>query len=55
MLEFLNGKKTYIAGALIGIASTLNYLGYPEIASLVLHFGEALGIIGLGHKIAKAK
>lgn len=51
----MKGWKTWAGAALIAISAGLGALGYTEIASLVLTVGGALGLVGLGHKIEKAK
>lgn len=49
----LNGKKTYLAALFLAIAAALDSLGYMEYAAIVRQLGGALGLLGLGHKIAK--
>ena len=53
-MSWLNGKKTYIAALLIGVAASLQYLGFPEIAAVIGGMGSALAVAGVGHKITKA-
>lgn len=51
----LNGYKTYLGAALIGLGAVLTALGYADIGEPLTRFGEALSIGGLGHKLAKAE
>ena len=51
---WINGYKTYLGAALIAVSAAMTYLGMTEYSDVVLKIGEALGIAGLGHKLAKA-
>jgi hypothetical protein len=35
--------------------AALEFLGYPEFAKVLYGIGGALGLVGLGHKMEKAK
>lgn len=50
-----NGYKTYLGGALIALSAVMPYLDTSVDASAMRQLGESLGLIGLGHKLAKAK
>ena len=52
-MTFLNGYKTYIGGAIIAIASIVDYSGNPAIGALLRELGMALGLVGVAHKISK--
>jgi hypothetical protein len=49
-----NGYKTYLGAVLIGVGAALKALGYSEVAEVLMRLGEALGVAGIGHKLAKA-
>ena len=50
----MKGWKTKVGAVLIGIGASLQSLGYPEYAELLMRIGEVFGIIGVAHKIEKA-
>ena len=50
----LNGYKTYIGAAIIGISAALDILGYGQYSQAVMLIGSALGLVGIGHKLDKA-
>lgn len=52
-MGFLDGYKTYIGGALIATGVFLVQIGYPELGEAVRQFGEAISVVGIGHKLAK--
>ena len=52
-MELLNGYKTYIGGAIIAIASIVDYAGYPPVGALLRELGMALGLVGIAHKVQK--
>lgn len=41
--------------ALVAAGAVLRYFGFVELADAVMGVGAALGIIGLGHKMEKAR
>jgi len=51
----LNGYKTYIGLAIIGVAWAMNLLGWlpPEHADKLTQVGEFLTAVGAAHKVAK--
>jgi hypothetical protein len=51
----LNGYKSYIGATLIGLGAAAAALGYPDLAALVTRLGEAIGLMGVAHKLAKAQ
>jgi hypothetical protein len=53
MIDKLNGYKTYIGGALIAIGAFLKTIGQQEYGEAFVMFGEAVAVVGLGHKLAK--
>ena len=54
-LQKLNGYKTYIGGVLIGLGAFLKTIGHQEYGEAFVMFGEAVAVVGLGHKLSKAK
>ena len=48
-MNFLKGKKTYIGAVIIAVGAVLRYLGYEEIATMIMTGGGALGLIGVRH------
>ena len=50
----MSGWKTWAGAAIMGASAVLKFLGYDELAELVLVVGTALGLIGLAHKVEKA-
>ena len=50
----LNGYKTYLGAAIMGLGAALAYLGQPDIGRALEGLGVALGIVGIGHKIEKS-
>lgn len=46
--------KTYTGAALVAASGVLEYLGYVEIAKLIMAVGGSLGLIGVRHAISKA-
>lgn len=54
VLEFINGKKTYIIAAVVGLEAAAQYLGYP-IPSWVQSLTAALGLGAVRSAISKAK
>lgn len=52
----MNGYKTYIGGAIIAFCALAGFIGWLDDAqiSALMRLGEAFGLIGIGHKIAKA-
>lgn len=53
LLGALDGYKTYIGAAMVAASAVLDFLGYADLAEQVLRLGEALGILGIGHKMVK--
>lgn len=51
----MKGWKTWAGAGIIGLAAALTWLGYDDIAKIVLMIGGMFGLIGLGHKIEKTK
>ena len=51
----MKGWKTWAGAALVGASAVLGFLGYSELAEMALTVGGALGVIGVAHKIEKAK
>lgn len=51
----LNGYKTYIGGAFIALGAFLKAIGNPELGDPLITLGEAVSVVGLGHKLAKVK
>ena len=55
IMKFLDGYKTYIAAAMFATVAALNALGFQEEARVVEQIAIALGLAGIGHKVAKLK
>ena len=51
----MKGWKTWAGAVIIAGSAVLKYFGYSDLAEALLMIGTAFGIIGLGHKIEKAK
>jgi hypothetical protein len=58
----MKGWKTWAGAAIIGFAGTLQFLdpSFPTIdmskmAEVLLYIGGSLGLVGVAHKIEKAK
>ena len=51
----MKGWKTYAGCAIVAGGAVLRYLGYVEIADMVMAVGASLGLIGVAHKVEKAK
>ncbi len=51
----MKGWKTWAGAGVVGAGAILGFLGLPEISKIVMSLGAALGIVGIGHKIEKAK
>jgi hypothetical protein len=49
----MKGWKTWAGAAIIAGSAILQYFGYSDFAGVLISFGAALGIVGLGHKIEK--
>lgn len=52
----LDGKKTYLGGALLGGAAFIHavFPQYAAVADVLSQLGTALSVVGIGHKIEKA-
>ncbi len=50
----LNGYKTYLGALIMGGGAALAYLGFPDVGKALEGLGLSLGLIGIGHKLAKA-
>lgn len=53
-MTLLNGYKTYLGGLMIILSAILPVFGIPFNVDALLHVGEGLSIIGIGHKFVKA-
>lgn len=51
----ITGWKTLTGAGLVAAGAVLRYLDLPDAADAVTTIGAALGIIGIGHKVEKAK
>ena len=51
----MKGWKTWLGAALVGASAVVGYTGNSELAKVLLALGAALGVVGIGHKIEKAK
>ncbi len=43
----LKGSKTYISAAIIGLSAAMKYMGYGEMAEVLLMAGAAGGLAGM--------
>jgi len=50
----MKGWKTYAGCAIVAAGAVLKFLGYAEIADMVMVVGGSLGLVGVGHKLDKA-
>ena len=53
MMSFLDGKKTYLAAAIVAAVAAAEYLGYP-VPEYVLIMLNAFGLYGVRSAIGKA-
>jgi len=44
LIDFLRGKKTYLAALIVGVLAAANYLGYIVPDWLLLAVGSAFGL-----------
>ncbi len=51
----MTGWKTWGGAAVLAIAAGLEVRGYEQFAAALMTVGAALGMVGIGHKIEKAK
>lgn len=49
----LSGYKTYVGAALLGLGAALEALGFSEFGLIARQLGEAIAVVGVGHKIQK--
>lgn len=50
----MKGWKTWTGAALVAASAALDFLGLGAYAEIALYAGNALGLVGIGHKIEKA-
>ena len=53
MKDLFGGGKTITGMIAVAAGAILSYLGYPDIAKLVMTIGGSLGAVGVAHKVQK--
>lgn len=53
----MKGWKTWAGAVIVAVSAGLEALGgeYSQYAKILVMVGGALGIVGIGHKVEKAK
>ena len=51
----MSGWKTWVGVAVMAGSAALNFLGHTELADSFLRVAAVFGLVGLGHKIDKAR
>ena len=51
----MNGWKTYVAAAIIGLTAVLSFFGHDAYSEVLYAIGAALGITGIRHKLERVK
>lgn len=49
----MSGWKTWAGAAIVAVSAVLGYVGFPDLATMALTIGGALGLVGVAHKIEK--
>ena len=53
MKSLFGSGKTFVGMLTVGAGAVLAYLGYPDVAKLVMVIGGGLGTVGVAHKVQK--
>jgi hypothetical protein len=53
MKSLFGNGKTFIGMVTVGAGAICGYLGYPDIAKLVMSIGGSIGVVGVAHKVQK--
>jgi hypothetical protein len=53
MKSLFGSGKTFIGMIFVAAGAICSYLGYPDIAKLVMTVGGSLGVVGVAHKVQK--
>lgn len=47
--------KTILGAGTVAASAVCRFFGYDELSNLILTIGSSIAVIGIGHKIDKAK
>jgi hypothetical protein len=53
MKSLFGSGKTFVGMIIVAGGAICGYLGYPDVAKLVISVGASLGVIGAAHKVQK--
>ena len=53
MKSLFGGGKTFMGMITVAAGAVLSYLGYADVAKLVMTVGGSLGAVGVAHKVQK--
>jgi hypothetical protein len=53
MKSLFGSGKTFIGMITVAAGAICGYLGYPDVAKLIMVVGGSLGAVGVAHKVQK--
>jgi hypothetical protein len=53
MKDLFGGGKTFVGMIIVAGGAILAYLGYADVAKMVVTLGGSLGVVGVAHKVQK--
>lgn len=53
MKSLFGSGKTFMGAIIVAAGAVLSYLGYADVAKLVMTLGGGLGTVGVAHKVQK--